>query len=409
MAVSYRQSTLDNGLTIIAEVDPNAHTTAAGFWISTGARDEDPRLMGVSHFLEHMMFKGSNQRSAEQVNRDFDDLGAINNAFTSAEMTAYWIHLLPEYLEGGLRVMSDILRPALRQEDFDSEKQVILEEIAMYEDQPFWVLYEHALAEFYGDHPLSHRVLGTKDTVSSMSRDEMETYFRHRYSSDNTTLALAGAVDFDAVVTLAEDMCGDWEPTGPERSYPDVKLSRSRSTVEIPSLSQAYLLMLSEAPSSTSDDRYVAGMVSHTLGGSDGSKLYWSLIETGMAEDAQSSYDGKDGAGEFATWAVCSPDSLKDVEEVIHTEIERISETITGEDVDRARARIATAAAIAAERPLGRMNRMASSWIRRGEYISIEEEMSKIDKITVDEVRDCAKRHPLRPEVVSFAVAPGGE
>ena len=142
MSVTFRKTTLDNGLTIIAEVDPNAYTTAAGFWISTGARDEEPSQMGVSHFLEHMMFKGSDNRSAEQVNRDFDDLGAINNAFTSAEMTAYWIHLLPEHLGRGISVLADILRPALRQSDFDSEKQVILEEIAMYEDQPFWVLYE---------------------------------------------------------------------------------------------------------------------------------------------------------------------------------------------------------------------------------------------------------------------------
>ena len=361
--------------------------------------------MGVSHFLEHMMFKGSERRSAEQVNRDFDDLGAINNAFTSAEMTAYWIHLLPEYLHGGLKVLADILRPALRQEDFDSEKQVILEEIAMYEDQPFWVLYEHALAQFYGEHPLAHRVLGTPETVGSMRCDEMETYFRNRYSSDNTTLAIAGAFDFDETVSLIEDICGEWQPTRPEREYPEIDLSRSRTTVKIPSLSQAYLLMISEAPPATSEDRYVAGMVAHTLGGAEGSRLYWSLIETGMAEEAQSSYDGKDRSGEFATWAVCAPDSLGEVEEVIHTEIEKISKTVNIEDVDRARARIATAAAIAAEKPLGRMNRMASSWIRRKEYISIEDEMKKIDAITVEDVRSCAERHPLRPEVVSFAIS----
>ena len=120
MSVTFRKATLDNGLTIIAEVDPHAYTTAAGFWIATGARDEDPELMGVSHFLEHMMFKGSSRRTAEEVNRDFDDLGAINNAFTSAEMTAYWIHLLPEFLESGVRILADILRPALRQDDFEN-------------------------------------------------------------------------------------------------------------------------------------------------------------------------------------------------------------------------------------------------------------------------------------------------
>ena len=404
MSVSFRQVVLDNGLTVLAEVDPNAHTTAAGFWISTGARDEDPRLMGVSHFLEHMMFKGSENRSAEEVNRDFDDLGAINNAFTSAEMTAYWIHLLPEYLEGGVRILADILRPALRQNDFDAEKQVILEEIAMYEDQPFWVLYEHAMARFYQGHPLAHRVLGTRETVQGLERDRMLEYFQTRYSSDNTTLAVAGAVDFDRLVELVQEICGEWSATKPERSHPEVEHTRDRSTLELPSLAQAYLLMISEAPPAQSDDRYAAGMVAHTLGGAEGSRLYWSLVETGLAEEAQSAYDGRDGIGEFATWAVCAPDSLMKVEDLIHTEIDSLSSNLNQDDIDRARARIATAAAVASEKPVGRMNRMATTWLRRQEYLSIEEEMKRIDAITVEEMRRCVEMYPLRPKVVSMAL-----
>ena len=405
MTVSFKKATLDNGLTIIAEIDPNAYTTAAGFWMATGARDEDPEIMGVSHFLEHMMFKGSMNRSAEQVNRDFDDLGAINNAFTSAEMTAYWIHLLPEHLEGGIRILADILKPALRQEDFDSEKQVILEEIAMYEDQPFWVLYEHAMSRFYGEHPLAHRVLGTKETVSGLGRDRMLEYFENRYSSDNTTLAIAGAVDFDEIVKMIEDVCGSWTASNPTRNHPKIDHERDRSTLNLPSLTQGYLIMLSQAPPANSLDRYAAGMVAHTLGGSEGSRLYWSLVETGIAEEAQSSYDGRDQAGEFATWAVCSPDSIAKVEDVIHSEIDSLTTNIEQDDVDRARARIATAAAIASEKPLGRMNRMAASWLRRKEYISIEDEMKKIDAITVEDIRECARRYPLRPDVVSIALA----
>ena len=114
MSVRFHSKRLDNGLEIIGECDPNAHTTALGFWISTGARDEEPALMGVSHFLEHMMFKGTERRSAEQVNRDFDAIGAVNNAFTSAEMTAYWAHMLPENAFSGLEILADMMRPSLR-------------------------------------------------------------------------------------------------------------------------------------------------------------------------------------------------------------------------------------------------------------------------------------------------------
>jgi predicted Zn-dependent peptidase len=404
MSVSFREAVLDNGLKIIAEVDPNAHTTAAGFWISTGARDEESRLMGISHFLEHMMFKGSENRNAEQVNRDFDDLGAVNNAFTSAEMTAYWIHLLPEHLEQGVRILADILRPSLRQEDFDSEKEVIIEEIAMYEDQPFWVLYEHAMARFYGDHPLAHRVLGTRDTVGALTRDEMAGYFHARYSSDNTTLAAAGALDFDALVELARETCGEWKPTGPTRVRPERVDLVDKSLLEIPSLTQAYLLMLAPAPDATSLDRYPAGMLAHTLGGYDSSRLYWSLVESGIAEEAQCSFDGRDGAGEYATWAVCAPESIEKVEGMILEEIDTLPEKLVQDDLDRARARIATGALIASERPLGRMNRIAACWLRQQEYVPLEEEMKRIDAITVEDLRVCADKFPITPSVTSTAL-----
>lgn len=274
----------------------------------------------------------------------------------------------------------------------------------MYEDQPFWVLYEHAMAHFYGDHPLAHRVLGTRETVEDLQRDRMLEYFQTRYSSDNTTLAIAGAVDFDALIKLISDVCGDWNATKPVRAHPKIEHTRERTTLELPSLTQAYLLMLSEAPPAQSNDRYAAGMLAHTLGGPEGSRLYWSLVETGIAEEAQSSYDGRDGTGEFATWAVCTPDSVAKVEDVIHTEIDSLSGNLEQDDIDRARARIATAAAVASEKPVGRMNRMATTWLRRQEYLSIENEMKRIDAISVEDVRRCAEQYPLRPSVVSVAL-----
>ena len=404
MTVSFREAELDNGLKIIAEVDPNAHTAAAGFWISTGARDEAPEVMGVSHFLEHMMFKGSANRSAEEVNVAMDDIGAMNNAFTSAEMTAFWIHLLPENLDQGIRILADILRPALRQEDFDSEKQVILEEIAMYNDQPFWVLYEHAMEKFYGQHPLAHRVLGTEETIKALQRDQMEEYFKNRYSSDNTVLAAAGAIDFDALVALAKEVCASWKPTKPNRLNPQRVDVVETSSLQLPSLSQAYLLMLAPAPSSTSSERYAAGMLAHTLGGDDGSRLYWSLIESGIAEEAQCSFDGRDGSGEYATWAVCAPKSLEQVQTMILEEIEALPSRIVQDDLDRARARIGTAALLGSERPLGRLNRIAACWLRRHEYIPLEEEMKRIDEITIDDLRECAVKYPLTPKITSTAV-----
>jgi len=196
MPITFEHATLDNGLTIIAEVDPDAHTSAAGFFVKTGARDEASEVMGVSHFLEHMMFKGTLKRSADDVNREFDEIGASFNAYTSHEMTVFYASVLPERLDTAVDILSDIMRPALREEDFSTEKNVILEEIAMYKDSPFWVLYEQVMQEHYEPHPLAHRVLGTGDTVTNLQRDQMKTYFDHRYSADNTAVALAGNLDF---------------------------------------------------------------------------------------------------------------------------------------------------------------------------------------------------------------------
>ena len=196
MPVEFKHAVLDNGLDIIAEVDRDAHTAAVGVFVKTGARDEDGDVMGVSHFLEHMMFKGTARRSADDVNIEFDEIGANYNAFTAHEMTAFWAHILPEYLDRAEDVLTDILRPALRQEDFDQEKSVILEEIAMYADQPFWVLYEKAMESYYRDHPLRHRVLGTNETISNLTREQMKAYFDQRYSADNTVICFGGRSRF---------------------------------------------------------------------------------------------------------------------------------------------------------------------------------------------------------------------
>ena len=404
MTVTFHKAELENGLTIIGERDTNAHTSALGFWVSTGARDEESDLMGVSHFLEHMMFKGTRKRTAEEVNRDFDAIGAVNNAFTSAEMTAYWAHLLPEKLVPGLEILSDILRPELREDDFDSEKKVILEEIAMYEDQPFWVLYEHAMERFYGEHRLAHRVLGTPDSVSSMSLGSMKDYFADRYSSDNTVLALSGAFDFDEVVDTARDLCGHWEPSKPTRDYQVRNPITDRSDLSIPELGQSYLVMLAQAPDAQSEQRYAASLLSHTLGGDETSKLYWSLVETGICEEAQSSYDPRDQAGEFAIWSVCSESRLDDVESMIQDEIRALPENLVQDDLDRARARTATHAVISSERPLGRLNRIAANWLRRRTYTTLEEEMRRIDLVTIKDVIDCAGLFPMKPSVISRAL-----
>src|SRR5215470_18388833 len=201
--MQFHHTTLSNGLQVIAELNDRAHSVAAGFFVKTGSRDESSDVAGVSHFLEHMTFKGTARRDALAVNRDFDRVGAKHNAQTSEEDTFYHVTCLPEYLPPSFDVLADILRPTLRDEDFETEKQVIIEESRMYLDNPMSVAYESAKSAHYGRHPLGNSILGTVDSITALQVDQMRGYFSRRYSPANIVLAFAGKADWGELVDLA--------------------------------------------------------------------------------------------------------------------------------------------------------------------------------------------------------------
>ena len=209
----FHSTTLPNGLTIIGETAPSARSVALGFFVRTGSRDETPEVSGVTHFLEHMIFKGTERRSALEVNRDFDRIGADSNAYTSEENTVFHAAFLPEYLPKAVDILADILRPSLRPEDFDMEKKVIIEEIGMYEDQPGFAAYDHAKRVHFADHKLGNSILGTVASITDLKRDQMHEYFQRRYVAPNITVAAAGNFDWRQFVALVEQHCGSW--TGP--------------------------------------------------------------------------------------------------------------------------------------------------------------------------------------------------
>ncbi len=399
MADGFLHATLPNGLDIIAEVEPEAHSAAAGFFVRAGARDEDADAMGVSHFLEHMMFKGTERRTAEDVDRDFDDIGADHNAFTTGEMTAFWAHALPEHLPAAIDVLADILRPAIRQGDFDDEKKVILEEIAMYEDQPFWVLYERAMETYFGPHPLGYRVLGTRQTVGSMKRDRMEQYFRHRYSADNTTVALAGRIDFDACREQLAAACGRWPRTGARRAFPALAAAGESFAIRSAHVNLHYAIGLAPAPPIQDERRYAAAMLANILGDDEGSRLYWALVETGLAEEASAHYDGHDGLGTFVVSWVCSPKDAAEVERIALQQIDGLIASLDPDDVTRARSKFATAATLQGELPAGRMHRLGRQWTYMRRYRSLEEELARINAVTLDDLRAVGRAFTPRPRV----------
>jgi predicted Zn-dependent peptidase len=394
-AVEFRQEVLPNGLTIQAEVVPGALTAAAGFFFRTGARDEDPAVMGVSHFLEHMMFKGTETRTAEDVNREFDDLGANHNAFTSAEQTAYYAHVPFDALDPALEILADILRPSLRPADFDEEKQVILEEIAMYDDQPFWVLYEKGLERYYGSHPLAHRVLGTRDTVSALTTEQMRTYFDRRYSADNAVLVASGRLDFDALVEKAAALCGHW-PTGePGRVHGSMSFTPGEIEVELPETQQRYIMLMTPGVGIADPMKYAGAQALRVLGDHEGSTFFWELVETGLAEEASMHLDTRDGCGEIIATLVCPPEKAEEVEAIARREMVRVVNTVDEDALLRSRAKIETAAMLASERPMGRMTRLGSRWTYGLPYATLDDEIAKIAAVGLDDVRSFLEANPM--------------
>ena len=401
MSSSFKEATLDNGLRIVAETSSSAASSAIGFFIKTGARDEEASLMGVSHFLEHMMFKGSSTRSGEEVDLAFDDLGAQHNAFTSSEMTAFWGASLPECIGEVHDILADILRPALRQSDFDAEKNVILEEIAMYDDQPFWVLYEQAMEKYYGEHPLGFRVLGTPETIKNMQRDSMQEYFNHRYSADNTIVAMTGNIHFDEMVETISNKCGTWKRTGATRGPVEVSRTSGSCEVVIPGLRQHYLVMAMPSVPAQDELRYASAALSSILGGGDGSRLHWSLVDKGLAEEAGTSVDSSDGYGEQMAYAVCAPETAEQVSEILMHELSSITSSLTESDLTRVVAKAATAAAVASELPAGRMQRLGSLLTTTGTYSSLEEELKKLESLTLNDLQNAAAAYPWEPLLVA--------
>ena len=357
--------------------------------------------MGVSHFLEHMMFKGSKNRSALEVDLAFDDIGAQHNAFTSSEMTAFWGASLPESIYEVHDILADILRPSLRQTDFDTEKHVILEEIAMYNDQPFWVLYEQAMEQYYGDHPLGHRVLGTPETITNMQRDMMQTYFDQRYSSDNTIVAMTGNMQFDEMVCRIEEKCGSWNRTGATREKVVLSRAAGKCEVNIPELRQHYLLMVMPGVSAQDDLRYASAALASILGGGDGSRLHWALIDTGLAEEAASNVDASDGYGEQMAYAVCSPSNAEKVAAIMLEELGKLATALTQDDLTRVVAKAATATAVGAEMPAGGMQRLGGLLTTTGVYSSLEDELHILESLTLDDLRNAAEAFPWEPLLVA--------
>ena len=394
--MEFLEHTLQNGLEVVAECSPEAYSTSLGFFVKAGARDETDEVAGVSHFLEHMAFKGTPTRSADDVNRQFDEMGAYHNAGTSEESTVYYAAVLPEYQDRAVELLGDILRPSLRKADFDTEKQVIIEEIRMYEDQPPFGADEKCRAAHYGSHPMGRSILGTVESITQLSAEAMREYFRRRYSPANIALVGSGRIDFDALVATAERCCGLWEPFEADRVAEPASPHQGFQVLRKPNAVQEYAVQLTDGPAAEDEDRYPARLLAIVLGDDTGSRLFWELVDPGLAENASLGYHEYQGAGLFMTYLSCDPDrAAENLQRILNIYRRAESEGISAEELTQAKNKVSSRIVLAGERPRSRLFFIGGDWIQRREYRSVRDDLDTVAAITPDEVSAILAKYPL--------------
>jgi predicted Zn-dependent peptidase len=394
--VSLETTVLDNGLTLVGERRPSALSLAAGYFVKTGARDETAEVSGVSHFLEHMLFKGTSRRSAEDVNREFDEIGADYNAFTGEEYTVYYGAVLPEHQERLVDLLTDMMRPTLREDDFDMEKKVILEEIALYKDRPQFTVIDEARATYYKGHPLGQSVLGTEETIGALRAEQMREYWGRRYAPNNLTFAICGNYDWDAVIEQAQRLTRSWQLADTPRVTPPFEPRPQVRVIQKENVHRAHLALVSPGVPAQSDERIVADILSDIVGGGDGSRLFWELIDPGIADSVRLSHDEEDGLGAFFAYASCDPDRAQLVLDKIRAVFARVTEEgLLADEIARSKRKIASGLVLHDETPRGRLFHVGFEWQYRGRVKPLDETIDRYLAVQVEDVRIFLDRRPF--------------
>jgi predicted Zn-dependent peptidase len=407
-AAQFTLHRLENGLQILAQRMPDLESVSVCYFVRTGARDEpDPALYGVSHFLEHMVFKGTAHRTTEQITLAFNAMGAEFNAFTSTEQTVYYARVLGEYLPQALDLLSDMMRPRLDAHDFDLERNVILEEIARSEDVPMGQAYRKLLQTYFAGHPLGHDVLGTRESIGALAVEQMRAYQQQRYAANNLLLAVAGNFEWDQLLALAEQHTAGWSAGEMGRVAEPFTPPPGAAVVVKPQLKQQIMLLATPSISIEDPDIYAAELASTVLGDGGGSRLYWNIYQKGLAETAVASLSPFDHTGMLVTILSTTPDHAAAVLELARAELKGLEEDgAQPDELRRAKDKLISHTVLDGDSAYGRMHALAATWVAEGRVRSIAEEVAAIEAVTLEDVRRVLARFPLTQRQVVTAYGP---
>ncbi|MFN7946422.1 MAG: pitrilysin family protein [Blastocatellia bacterium] len=401
-----RKTRLDNGLVVVTEQMAEVRSVSFGIFLRTGSRHETATANGLSHFIEHALFKGTRRRSAAQIAEESDALGGHLDAFTGKEFVGFHNKVLDEHLPRAFELIADLVTaPAFDAAELDKERNVILEEIKMVEDTPDDLVFEIFSEKFYPDHALGRPILGTPQTLSSFIGHQVREHYEQHYRPDNFVLAAAGNVTHEAMAELAERYFGGLEaghaaPVSPApRTQPHITLRHKKD------LEQAHLVIGAPCPSLSSDDRYIAYLMSTILGGGMSSRLFQSVREDrGLVYTIYAATNAYRDCGNLDIYAGASKENLSRTIDATMAELRRLKrEAVSREELERNKEQLKAGLILNLESTSSRMSSLAQQEITFGEFISQDEVIEQVNAVTVEDVQRLAQEM-FQPEMLAVTL-----
>ncbi len=386
-------TTLRNGVRVITEQMPHVRSVSVGVWIGSGSRRESPEQNGLSHFIEHMLFKGSRSRSAEEIARSVDSIGGNLDAFTAKELVCYNTKVLDEHLPLAFDVLSDlVLHPLFREEDLAKEKGVILEELKMEADNPDYLVHELFSANFWRDHPLGRPILGTKETVNGFTREKLLEYYRGVYSPSNLLITAAGNLEHGRLEDLAREYFEGLDPHDPPPAQP-APVTHARITLKHKKeLEQVHLCLGVPCYPVSHEQRFACYVMNNLLGGGMSSRLFQNIRERqGLAYSVFSDLNPYRDTGCLSVYAGTSLESARKVVDSVLNEFRQIKQDgIPAEELRRGKDHLKGSLMLSLESTSSRMSNLARQELYFQHFFTLDELVDRIEEVTADQVQDIA-------------------
>lgn len=403
-----QETTFDNGVRVVSQQVPGMHTVSLGIWVANGARFEQPAEQGAAHFIEHLLFKGTERRTARRITREIDSLGGMLNAFTGYEYVCYYAKALASVLPQVSDILSDMfLHSTFPPEEIEKERKVVLQEIKMRDDNPEESIHDRLHQSFWKGHQLGHPILGTAATIESMSREAIVGFRDHWYRPGEIMLAAAGAVEHQALVDLVQESFSGITPAEPRRDAPTAVRRADGRIVELceRDLEQTLICLGCEGLPVTSPDRYAHMVLNAVLGGGMSSRLFEEIREKrGLAYSVYSYISSFADAGFLAVYAGTERERSCEALKIILTEMARLKEEMVPlEELDSTREQIKGKILMSLESSDSYMSRLARSYLNFGRYQTIDEVMDGFDAVTADDLRRLA-RSLFRDETLNIQI-----